>query len=261
MKKKISLLNTAFILVGLLLSIQTFCRSPKKDIEKLNNSIIFDLFFNYELTEKHDNLSTIIDFFPSPVSVNYKNIKLTTNVGGEDQVIIFYFNNNGKIEKASYTVNNMIYRYDFIYNKNQLVTINITDKPKIFFSYDKKGKLLSITRKKGGGELIYNFEYLPGENKADIKLLVVVGEKRRPSPSKYYLTWNEDFRLESIRFGRYISKNIIYTSKGDLESYSFSKVDKDNIISSWDYITFDEQQNWTKRESKNVIFTRTIEYR
>lgn len=249
------------IFMGLILSIQVYCGPSKKDIQKLNNSLIFDLFVNYELTEKNGNLATIIDFSPCLSNVNYKNVRLTSNVGGENQECGFTFNENGTIGNIAYEVNDKIYRYDFVYEGNNLTSINIAGKPKIKFGYDKKGKLNTITREKGGGAFEYNFEYIDGENKANIKLIVVQGEKRSPSTRKYYVSWDTGLKIESYCFDVYCSKNIKYTSQGDLLSYSFSSVNEDNNIATWEYSSMDENQNWIERKSKDIIFNRKIEYK
>lgn len=260
-KTRFNFKRSILILVGLLLSIQAYCGESKNDIKKLNNSLIFDLFVNYELTEKNGNLATIIDFFPSFNNINYKNIRLTSNAGGENQVCSFNFNENGTIRKVAYEVNNRIYRYDFVYEGNQLTSINIAGKPKVSFEYDTKGRLLTITRKKGGGAFEYNFEYLKEENKANIKLIVVQGEKRRSSTRKYYVSWNTDLKLESYYFDVYRSESIKYTSQGDLLSYSFASAHEDNNSATWDYSNVDEKQNWIERKYKDIVFNRTIEYK
>jgi hypothetical protein len=159
---------------------------------------------------------TIIDFLPNLNVIDFKVIKLTSNVGGENQVCDFSFNKNGAIGKINYEVNDKIYRYEFIYSGTQLASINIAGKPKIILIYDKKGRLLTITREKGGGAFEYNFEYLDGENKANIKLIVIQGEKRSPSKRKYNVSWDRELKLESYCIDAFCSKNIKYTSKGDL---------------------------------------------
>lgn len=259
-KNMFDLKKYVVIWIVLLLSIQAYSGPSKKDVLKLNNSLIFDLFLNYELTEKNGNLATIIDFLPNLNNVNYKNIRLTSNVGGENQICSFTFNEDGTIGKIAYEVNDKIYRYDLIYKGNQLTSINIADKPKISFGYDKKGKLITITREKGGGAFEYNFEYLDGENKANIKLIVVQGEKRSPSSRKYYVTWDAGLKLESYCFDVYCSKNLKYTSQGDLLSYFFASVNEDNNIATWEYSSLDEKQNWIERKSKDIVFTRFIGY-
>ena len=257
---KFNLKKSLAILVGLMLSLQAYSGPSKKNIVKLNNSLIFDLFLNYELTERNENLAAIIDFLPNLNNVNYKNIGLTSNIGGENQICNFTFNEKGAIEKMTYEINNKIYRYNFIYKDAQLTGINIADKPKISFGYDKKGRIITITREKSGGAYEYNFEYPDGENKANIKLIVVQGEKRSASNRKYYATWDSELKLESYCFHVYCSKNIKYNSQGDLLSCSFANVNEDNNIMTWDYSGTDEKQNWIERKSKDIVFNRTVGY-
>ena len=260
-KNRFKFVIVIMIIIGLLISVQAFCSLTKKDIQKLNNSLIFDLFVNYELAVKNGNLVTIIDFLPNLNVIDFKVIKLTSNVGGENQVCDFSFNKNGAIGKINYEVNDKIYRYEFIYSGTQLASINIAGKPKIILIYDKKGRLLTITREKGGGAFEYNFEYLDGENKANIKLIVIQGEKRSPSKRKYNVSWDRELKLESYCIDAFCSKNIKYTSKGDLLSYSFASVNEDNNIVNWVYSGFDEKQNWVERKSNDILFSRTIEYK
>lgn len=257
---KFNLKKSVAILIGLMLSFQAYSGPSKKNILKINNSLIFDLFLNYELAEKNGNLAAIIDFLPNLNNVNYKSIRLTSNIGGENQICNFTFNEKGTIEKIGYEVNDKIYRYDFIYKDAQLTGINIADKPKISFGYDKKGRIITITREKSGGAYEYNFEYPDGENKTNIKLIVVQGEKRSPSIRKYYAIWDSELKLESYCFHVYCSKNIKYNSQGDLLSCSFANVNEDNNIMTWNYSTTDTNQNWTERKSKNIAFNRTFEY-
>ena len=68
----------AIVLIGLMFSIQSYCDYSKNEIQKINNSLIYDLFMNYELTVKNGNLSTVVDFFPCMNNVNFKNIRLTS---------------------------------------------------------------------------------------------------------------------------------------------------------------------------------------
>ncbi len=261
-KNNLGLKNVAVLLIGLMLSLQAYCEPSKKDIQKLNNCLIFDLFINYELSEKNGNLTTIIDFIPNLINLNYKTIRLTSNVGGENQVCNFIFNENGTIENISYGVNNRIYRYDFIYEGNRLTGVNIAGKPRISFGYNNMGQLITITRETNSAAFEYNFEYLDGDEKATITLIVVQGEKRSPSSQKYFVTWQNDFKLESYCFDVYCSNNMKYTTQGDLLSYSFDSVNEDNNIVTWEYSKMDDKQNWIERYYKgDIVFNRTIEYK
>ncbi len=250
------------LLIFLFLSFQVFAKPPKKEILTLNNSIIYDLFLNYELTQKNGNLSTITDFMPNlNQNVKYKSISFTSNIADVKQNCEISFNENGTINSIVYDADDTRYRYNLIYDGNQLTTINISNKPKISFQYDKKGRISSITRQRNSEvSFEYNFEYLDNENKANIKLIVIENNKRTPGSRNYYLTWNSNYRLESYCFDSYCSKNIQYTPQGDLLSYTFSTANADNILSTWDYISFDDKQNWTERQSKKFFFKRKIEY-
>ncbi|MBN1185793.1 MAG: hypothetical protein JXB49_26160 [Bacteroidales bacterium] len=232
-----------------------------KEIQTLNHSIIYDLFVNYELTEKNGNLATIIDFFPALTDDKYKSVKLNSNVGGDDQVCNFIFNDNGNIEKFIYEINGKYAQYDFIYEGSLLTGINIAGKPKVSFAYSRTGQLISITREKNGASFVYNFDYIKGENKANIKLIVIQEEKARASTQNYYVTWDTGFKIESYCFDVYCNDNLKYNSKGDLLSFSFTNVSADNNDSAWDYSKVDAKQNWTERNSEDIVFTRMIEYK
>lgn len=80
---KFNLKKSVAILIGLMLSFQAYSGPSKKNILKINNSLIFDLFLNYELAEKNGNLAAIIDFLPNLNNVNYKSIRLTSNIGAK----------------------------------------------------------------------------------------------------------------------------------------------------------------------------------
>jgi hypothetical protein len=249
------------IFIAIITGIDATVAANKKDIQKINNSIIYDLFMNFELTGKNGNLSTIIDFLPNMSNVNFKNIKLTSNAGGEDQYCSFIFNENGIIENIAYEINNIIYKYDFVYEGNRLTSINIGGKPKISFGYNKKMQLITIKREKSGGAFEYNFEYLDGENKANIKLVVIQGEKKSLSPRNYYVTWDNQFKINAYCLDVYCSKNIQYAAQGDLLSYSFSTANADNNLATWDYTGIDEKGNWIERKSNKILFSRTIVYK
>lgn len=251
----------SMVLIGLTLSTQALCRQSKKDIQKINNTLIFDLFINYELTEKNGNIATIIDFSPKMENNKYKIVKLKSNIGGTNQVCEFNFNDSQSVESITYEVNNKRYEYDLIYTENRLTDINIAGKPKINFGYDKKGRLTTITRQKSGVAFEYNFEYIKGEDKADLKLIVVQGESRRPSNRKYYATWNNNLNLESYCLDVYCSKSIKYTSQEDVLSFSFESVDENNNGLTWEYSAMDSYKNWTERKRKDIVFNRSIEYR
>jgi len=250
----------AIVLIGLMFSIQSYCDYSKNEIQKINNSLIYDLFMNYELTVKNGNLSTVVDFFPCMNNVNFKNIRLTTNVGGTNQVCNFILNKNEAIDKLSYEVNDKIFQYDFIYEGSKLTSINISGKPKISFGYNKNGLLSTITRAKGSDAFEYNFNYLEGQNKSNIKLIVVQGEKRSPSSREFYATWNTQFKLEAYSFDIYDCKNLKYSPKEELLNFSFTTVNDDNNNAKWVYSTMDDKQNWTERKYKDVTFNRVIDY-
>jgi hypothetical protein len=188
-------------------------------------------------------------------------MKLTSNAGGTNQLCSFTFNKNKTVGKIVYEVNRKIYNYDFVYNGDQLASINIADKPKISFGYDKYGRLKTITREIQDRIFEYKLEYISGKNRANIKLFVVQGKNRRPSPEDYFVTWNSELKLESYCIDIYCSKDLKYTSRGDLLSYAFDNDDEYPVIVQWEYSAFDKKRNWVERKYKDIVFNRDIEYK
>ncbi len=242
-------------------SINIYSKPNKEDVNKLNNSILFDLFMNYELTLKSDLLSTIFDYSPTMnKNDKIKNIDMTIAFGKEYQYCTFSFNENGTVNLITTQVENMLYKYEFIYKKNKVTEIIIGGKPKIKISYDNNDRINKISREKSGYIFEYNFEYVENENKANIKLVVIDGNNKNPSIQKNYITWNSSFRIESLYFDAFVSKEIKYNDKGDLVSYLFSTSNKDNIPATWEYIAQDDKGNWTERKSEDTTCKRSIEY-
>ena len=258
---KSNIKNSLLLLFVLFLSFEAYSAPSKKEIQKLNNSIIFDLLVNYELTGRNGNLSAIIDFMPNMENVNYRSLVLKTNIGDQNQTCSFEFNDNRTISNLKYEVNGKTYRFEFNYEANRLVNIHIGGKPKLLFTYTKKGQILTVTRDNGGQEAEYTFEYLEGENKANIKLAVIQNGNRKESRSqRSYLTWNAKHKIESYCFDVFCSKNLSYSPQGDLLSFNFAAVNDDNSKAVWEYSALDDKLNWTERKFQNYLFTRTIEY-
>ncbi len=232
----------------------------KEDTKKLNNSIIFDLYLNYELTSRNSNLATIIDFLPNTDEADYTSVVTTTNVGGEEQVCTVTFNSDSTVSQIIYEIGSVYYRYDFVYDNGLLETINIKDVPKISMVYDADNRLQSITRISGSNEYEFSFDYTDKENRTAISFTLIEGADRNTSSSSYGITWNSDYKLESIDFLEYSTNEIIYNSKGDISSFSFVTVNDDNAESTWEYTSYDDHQNWLDRKSGTTEFNRVIEY-
>ena len=255
--------------IGLfLVTMEVFCPIPvcgafaKDNTQKLNNALIFDLFMNYEITQRNGNLATIVDFFPAfnSSSNHFRSIRIESNIGGRDNICNFKFNENGTLETLSYEIRDMIFNYEFNYKENRLESVSIGGEKKIFFNYDKNGKLQTITRLVTGRSWECNFNYIKGENKAEIKNFVIIDGKRNANPEEYFVSWNNQFKLVAYSLEVYASKDMKYTKEGNLISYSFNTVNKDNNLFNWEY-SFDSKGNWIERKIKDEIIKRIIEYK
>lgn len=255
-----NVLKYGFFLLCFIFISQQLNAQNRKSTKKINNSIIFDLYMNYELTEKNGNLSTIIDFFPSTDFKEYKKVTIDSNVGGEKGICSFYYNDKGAINKVTYQINRKIYTYEFIYDGKYISYIKIAGKKKIEFVYDRYKKIKTIKRIMKGAEFEFNFDYTKSKKKFDIELVVIQGVKRRPSSRKYYATLNSDYKLKEYYIDVFSSKDLEYTKSGDLLNSSFTTVNEDNNKAEWKYISVDDEKNWTERSFNKILFKRTIKY-
>ena len=113
----------------------------------------------------------------------------------------------------------------------------------------------------GSQKAEYLFEYIEGENKANIKVATIQDGKRKESRSqRSYVTWNANQKIESYCIDIFCSKNLNYSPQGDLLSFSFAAVNDDNSKAVWEYSKVDEKQNWTERTFKSYFFNRTFVY-
>jgi hypothetical protein len=80
--------------------------------------------------------------------------------------------------------------------------------------------LVSITRDRSGALFEYNLTNPTGQNRADIALIVILDGKRRPSPSKYHVTWDERNRLSGYSLGVYSGREITCSDVGDLATFA-----------------------------------------
>ena len=232
----------------------------KTDIRKLNKALIFDLFMNYEISERNSNLSTIVDYIPGSDFKSFRSIRTESNMGGKDEMCNFEFNKNGTLNSMLYEIEGITYNYEFNYENKILESVSIGGNKKILFNYNKKGKLQTIKRLANGRSWECNFNYINGENKAEIKTFVTLDGKKIANPEEYFVTWNDQFKLTAYSLDIYAAKNIKYSRKGDCISFSFNSVRKDNNQSGWEY-TFDNKGNWIDRKFKNEMFKRIIEYK
>ena len=251
-----------YILILLLAGISNYSfaeqvPTKKKDIQRLNKTIIFDLFLNYELSSKNGNLSTLIDYLNGVSSEEYRMVNMQGNMGSEDETIDFVFEND-VVSQINYVVRSRIFRYGVKYNGSAVDYITIAGKKKITITYDQNGLVKSIERNRNGATMEYNFEFVE-PNRADIKLFVVQGEKRRPSSRKYYIEYDKSLKLRSYYLDVFSGKEWTYDKKGNLISFKFSNVNGDAHPAKWEY-EFDEKGNWIKRTFEDFYLSRTLTY-
>lgn len=257
--RNINLKTCALIIISIFITINVNALN-KKEVRKLNRTIIFDMYINYELTGRNYNLSTIFNYLPKQGDKSLKSSKITSNAGGTHQVLNVQYNKRGYIEKLSFEVNRRIYHYEFVWKKHKLIFANIAGKKKIEFTYDKKGRLSTLTRHMKGRSGEYSFVYKKGENKADIKLNVLINGKKRKSHGRRYISWNDYLNMEAYSLEEYSSKQITYNLKEDVETFVFGNVISDNNKATWEYKSFDNKDNWTERKFKNTWMKRTFQY-
>lgn len=230
----------------------------KANRRKLNQALIFDLFINYELSEKNGNLSVVVDYLPKAEKKEFKRVEMTSNYGHEDEKTRFIYNNNYELQQINYQREDKLYVYDFTYSDGVPVSVNIAGKKKIEFLYNYD-TLKSIIREQNGVYFEHDLNYLPGQQKADIKLFVTNKGKRQPSSYKYYAAWNTDYKLTDLSLDIYTVKGITYTNSGDVASFKTYDSEDREKLASWEYTT-DEKNNWTERKFDKFVAKRVIDY-
>jgi hypothetical protein len=229
----------------------------KRDIKKLNNLFIFDFFINFELSQKNGNLSTLVDYMPDANNKTYSQITAQSNMGGYAEEIKFQYNDKGNIEKITYQVKDVVYTYDFVYEKNNLAAALIGGKKKIMFTYDFLDRLQSITRQTAEGTMELKFILLEGQNKATIKMFVIRDGLKNESKRNDYIAWNERYKMQEYNFDVYSGKNFNYNAQGDMVSFTYSNVMRDDNPASWEY-TYDDNGNWIEKRNKGTYCKRSI---
>src|SRR5688500_8898245 len=190
------------------------------DIRRLNDAIVFDLFLNYELTEKNGNSSTLMDYVPRPGATPFAKVAMSSNYGGEDEQTTFSYGDRGRLERIEYRRDDRLFTYDLGYERDQVVNVAIAGRKRIELTY-RNDTLVGITRERTGGVLEYALDYRKGENRADIALVVVANGKRSRSPSSYFVTWNDDRRVTGFSLGTYFGRGITYSEAGDVATFSY----------------------------------------
>jgi hypothetical protein len=222
------------------------------------NGAIIDLFLNYELTEKNGNSSTLIDYLPRQARSPLKRVEMTSNYGGEDEHTTFAYGDRGRLEHVTYQRGDKLYQYDLTYEQDRPASVAIAGMKRITFGY-RGDTLVTITRERTGGILEYALDYPLGQNRADLKLTVVIDGKRKPSPSKYYATWDDRRRLTGYALGTYTGRDITYSDAGDVATFTHFTHDDQARTMKWDYV-LDPKSSWTERRLEKLLVKRSIQY-
>lgn len=230
----------------------------KSDISKLNDAIIFDLFLNYELTDKNGNNAILMDYLPNSGNKAFRKIEMLSNYGGENESTNFTYNDNGMLQQIYYQKNDKYYVYDITYENDRPSMVSIGGSKKITFTYSND-TLKTITREKSGGVLEYNFKYIPGEKQAAIKLIVIRDGKRLPSSSDYFVVWNDRYNLTSYNLDVCRAMENTYAESGYLTTFVYFPNDTKKTA-TWEYV-LDDKANWTERKFNTYTVKRKLEYR
>ena len=237
--------------------------TKKKQINKLNKSLIFDLFLSYELSSQNNNSDRLSDYFSQIDEDDVDNISLSSSLTNSKEKIVFTYDDN-KLQEIDYNLDCTNDRskhitYELVYIRKKLIYINIGTKKKITFDYDSYGKITKIRRQKSGMWYRYNFTYSHEEDKVFIKLTRERGVKKRTSKKKHFAEWNENFELTKFQINNYKSDKIIYDETGNVISSYYSYSRKKDIQVSWKY-KLDNENNWIEKKTNDATYTRQIVY-
>ncbi|MGK7390944.1 MAG: hypothetical protein ACNS60_11365 [Candidatus Cyclobacteriaceae bacterium M2_1C_046] len=240
----------------------TYALGPDENIQRLNYSLIYNLFMNYELTEKHQNLQVLMSYFPDYDHLPAKEININSENSGFLEKIRWVYDEEGDLTDFTYEVDReegqyVMYTYELDYEGYELKGIDIAGERKIDFEYFGDGRLKTISRKKNNVVLQYTLEYAEEGNKAAVKLVVINGEEMRPSSANYFVVWNEKMKITDYNLDVYAGSKFEYSENGDLISQTFKGMD-DDVTVSWEY-EYDEKGKWTTMKyGSHASFKRVI---
>lgn len=233
-----------------LLTIAVFAvgqKAPGENIQRLNYSLIYNLFMNYELTEKHQNLQVLMSYFPDYDHLPAKEINIHSENSGFLEKIRWVYDEESNLTGFTYQVDReegqyVMYSYELDYEGYELKGIDIAGERKIDFEYDGEGRLKTILRRKNNVVFQYNLEYAEKGNKAAIKLVVINGEEMRPSSADYFVVWNKKMKIIAYNLDVYAGSKFEYAENGDLISQTFKGMD-DDVTVFWEY-EYNEEGRW-----------------
>ena len=236
-------------------SVATSQRAP--GIEQLNDAIVFDLFLNYELTEKNGNLSTLMDYLPRRGATPFRRVEASSNYGGEDESATFSYGDGGRLDRIDYRRGDRLFVYEISYDAGRPASIAVGGRKRIDLTY-RNDTLVAITRDRNGALFEYALEYRAGGSRADIKLIVVTNGKRARSSSPYFVAWDDRRRVTAFSLDIYTGRDITYSDAGDVATFAYFANDEQRTA-RWDHVR-DAKSSWTERRFNKLLAKRNIHY-
>ena len=247
--------------LALLLTLAAPCAEARAQqgspVGELNEAIVFDLFLNYELTEKNGNLSTLIDYLPRRGAAPFQRVDMSSNYGGEDESTTFTYGDGGRLDRIDYRRGGRLFRYELSYDADRLASIAVGGRKRIELAY-RNDTLVTISRERNGALFEYALRYRDGERRADIALVMVTNGKRSRSSSPYFVTWDDRRRLTGFSLDVYTGREITYSDAGDVATFAYFANDEQRTA-RWEHVR-DARSSWTERRFKKLVAKRTIRY-
>ena len=226
-------------------------------IRQLNDAIVFDLFLNYELTEKNGNLSTLMDYLPRRGATPFRKVETSSNYGGEDESATFTYGDRGRLERIDYRRGDRLFVYEVSYDADRPVSIAVAGRKRIDLTY-RNDTLVAITRERNGALFEYALDYRAGEQRADIELVVVTNGKRARSSSPYFVAWDDQRRIAAFSLDVYTGRDITYADAGDVATFAYFANDEQRTA-RWEHVR-DAKSSWTERRFRKLLAKRNIQY-
>lgn len=250
----VALLFSCFFLTSF--TEREYFSNTTENVDKLNNTIIFDLILNYELTEKNGNNSVLIDYLPTGLK-DVSSVQMNSNYGGEIEATRFQYDKNGNLSEINYQVDDRFYEYVLRYEDNKVKDIEIAGKKKLHFAY-RNDTLVTITREHSGMVIEYEISYVPKDKQANFKLFVTTNGTRRASSSRNFIKWDTNNNIAELEFDIYRLKDITHLPHGEWQSFTMIR-EGGQKNAEWQYV-FDEKSNWTERTYDRFKISRKITY-
>ena len=254
--------STARACVALVL---TLCLSPSiaatqsapAAIRQLDDAIVFDLFLNYELTEKNGNLSTLVDYVPRRGARPFRKVEMSSNYGSEDESTTFTYGDGGRLDRIDYRRGDRLFVYVISYEAGRPSSIAVGGRKRIDLAY-RNDTLVTITRERNGAVFEYALGHDVAKRRADIVLVVAANGKRSRSSSPYFVAWDDQRRIAAFSLDVYTGRDITYSDAGDVATFAYFANDEQRTA-RWEHVR-DASSNWTERRFGKLLAKRKIDY-